>query len=202
MMAERPRAAPLQAFVPGRPKDMTLGRVTAMATVAVLLTMTLGIGADQANATAASTGSNRTLRTSGWDSRIKPIADAVAKLRGLEFEHPVAVKFLSGAAFDKKVSVDEKLSKKDRAEIEHSEAHFRAIGLIASDVDLLDAINSFQTSGVLAFYSPKTKQVTVKGTDVDIATTVTLRARAHPHVAGPALRPHLADQGRAPYPFQ
>jgi len=112
--------------------------------------------------------------TDEWDSRIKPIADAVAKLRGLEFEHPVPVKFLSDAAFDKKVSVDEKLSKKDRADIEHSEGQFRAIGLIASDVDLLDAINSFQTSGVLAFYSPKSKQVTVKGTDVDISTRVTL----------------------------
>jgi hypothetical protein len=112
--------------------------------------------------------------TNEWDSRIKPIADSVAKLRGLAFEHPVPVRFLSDAAFDKKVSLDEKLSNEDRADLEHSEGQFRAIGLIASDVDLLDAVNSFQTSGVLAFYSPKTKQVTVKGTDVDISTRVTL----------------------------
>jgi hypothetical protein len=153
---------------------MTLGRVTAMATVAVLLTMPLGIGAHPANAAAPSTGSGPTARADGWDSRIKPIADEVAKLRGLTFEHPVPVKFLSEAAFAKKVAVDEKLSKKDRADIEHSEGQFRAIGLLASGVDLLDAINSFQKSGVLAFYSPKTKQVTVRGTDVDISTRVTL----------------------------
>jgi hypothetical protein len=111
---------------------------------------------------------------SGWDSRIKPIADEVAKLRGLEFEHPVPVTFLSDAAFDKKVSINDKLSKQDRADLNHNESEFRAIGLMAGGVDLADAIDSFQSSGVLAFYSPKTKRVTVKGTDVDVSTRVTL----------------------------
>jgi hypothetical protein len=143
---------------------MTPRRMLAIVTVVVLALAVLGVVTDQAG---AATGAS-------WDARIKPIADEVAKLRGLDFKHPVPVTFLSDAAFDKKVSVDDKLSKQDKADLEHSEGEFRAIGLMASGVDLLDAVNSFQTSGVLAFYSPKTKRVTVKGEDIDISTRVTL----------------------------
>ena len=47
-----------------------------------------------------------------WDPRLAPIADQVAELRGLKFDHPVAAEFLDDAAFEKQVTVDKgKLSK-------------------------------------------------------------------------------------------
>ena len=111
-----------------------------------------------------------------WDPRLAPIADQVAELRRLKFDHPVAAEFLDDAAFEKRVTVDKgKLSKADKADIERSQGQLRAVGLIGADVDLLDATSSLQTSGVLAYYSPKTKKITVKGTSTDdISTRVTV----------------------------
>jgi hypothetical protein len=111
-----------------------------------------------------------------WDPRLKPIADKVAKLRKLSFEHPVAAEFLSDAAFEKKVSVDRgKLTKADKEDIERSQAQLRAVGLIGADVDLLGSFESLQQSGVLAYYDPTTKKITVKGTDLDdVSTRVTV----------------------------
>jgi hypothetical protein len=111
-----------------------------------------------------------------WDPRIAPIAHEVEKLRKLEFEHPVAVEFLSEAEFEKKVAVDKgKLSASDKRSAERSQSQLRAVGLIGPDVDLLDATSSLQQSGVLAYYEDATKSITVKGTNVDdIATRVTL----------------------------
>ena len=111
-----------------------------------------------------------------WDPRLRPIADEVAKLRKLDFEHPVAAEFLDDAAFEKKVTTDRgKLSKQDKRDLERSQAQLRAVGLIGADVDLFDAVGSLQTSGVLAYYDPKTKKITVKGTNLDdVATRVTV----------------------------
>jgi hypothetical protein len=111
-----------------------------------------------------------------WDPRIEPIAHEVEKLRKLDFEHPVAVTFLTDAAFEKKVGIDKgKLSAADKRDAERSQSQLRAVGLIGPDVDLIDANNSLQTSGVLAYYDNATKRITVKGTKLDdIATKVTL----------------------------
>ena len=107
-----------------------------------------------------------------WDPRLKPIADKVAELRHLKFDHPVAARFLDDAAFEKKVAVDRsKLTKEDKESIARAQGQLRAVGLIGSDVDLLDATESLQQSGVLAYYDPKTKQITVKGTDLDEVST-------------------------------
>jgi hypothetical protein len=49
------------------------------------------------------------------------------------------------------------------------------VGLIGPDVDIVDAMSSLQTSGVLAYYDPSTKKITVKGTSTDDpATRVTV----------------------------
>ncbi len=139
-----------------------------------------------ASATAAGAEATSTTRTAPkptraptpkeWDPRVAPIAHEVEKLRKLEFEHPVAVEFLSEAAFEKKVSVDKgKLSASDKRSAQRSQSQLRAVGLIGPDVDLLDATSSLQQSGVLAYYENATKSITVKGKNADdVATRVTL----------------------------
>ncbi len=111
-----------------------------------------------------------------WDARIRPIAAKVERLRGLKFDHPVEVDFLSEAAFEKKVAVDKgKLTKQDKQEIETAQSQLRAVGLIGAGVDIVDATSSLQTSGVLAYYDPKAKKITAKGTSVDdVSLRVTL----------------------------
>src|SRR3979411_2149485 len=66
-----------------------------------------------------------------WDPRLQPIADKVAELRNLAFDHPVTAEFLTDAAFEKKVAIDKgKLSKQDKAELERSQGQARARRLV------------------------------------------------------------------------
>src|SRR5262245_5888854 len=156
---------------------LRVGRTTLVLLVLLALLGIAGMTADVAGAKAAPTTAPTTAPVpERWDRRIEPIAHVVEKLRKLDFEHPVAVEFLSDAAFEKRVAVDKgKLSASDKRSAERSQSQLRAVGLIGPDVDLLDATSSLQKSGVLASYENATKKITVKGKNVDdVATRVTL----------------------------
>jgi hypothetical protein len=113
--------------------------------------------------------------TTTWDKRVLPIAREVEKLRGLQFEHPVPVDFLSNAAFNKSVAVSrDSLSADDKAQLQRAQSQLRSIGLLGDDVDLIDSISALQTSGALAKYDPKKKRATVRGKKIGVATKVTL----------------------------
>src|SRR5690242_9943869 len=89
-----------------------------------------------------------------WDPRILPYVKIVEKQRGLTFLHPVAVRFLPSAEFEKGVRTDEKdLDKDDKAEIRQFTGLMRALGLIKGDVDLFGAFNTASGSETLAYYS-------------------------------------------------
>jgi hypothetical protein len=110
-----------------------------------------------------------------WDKRIEPIADIAAKLRGLSFEHPVPVRFLSPAKFEKTLHADQgKLSKEDRAELQHVTGLFRALGLLAGDIDLEKAVSGFQGGAVLAYYSFEDERITVRGKTITPSVKATL----------------------------
>ncbi len=110
-----------------------------------------------------------------WDTRVASLVSFVEDERGLQFEHPVEVEFLSEATFKQRVTTSEaSLTKDDRADIHNSETFLRALGLIDGDTDLFAEVNRTQSEGVLAFYDPDTKQITVRGTKLDMATRVTL----------------------------
>src|SRR4051794_35780890 len=65
-----------------------------------------------------------------WDSRVLPYVKIVEKERRLTFKHPVEVRFLEPAAFEKTVQSEEKdLDKEERAEIDQTTSLFRAFGL-------------------------------------------------------------------------
>jgi hypothetical protein len=161
------------------PTPPALGRLGRRAgpVLLVLLLLQLVVGGATAGAAEGAKATTTTAPTpEHWDRRIEPIAREVEKLRKLDFEHPVAVEFLGEAAFEKKVSVDKaKLSAADKRSAERSQSQLRAVGLIGPDVDLVDATSDLQKSGVLAYYANGTKDITVKGKDVDdVATRVTL----------------------------
>ena len=123
----------------------------------------------------AATGSTSPWFPKQWDPRVAPIAAEVARLRGLDFEHPVSVRFLSPAEFEKEVSSDPRsLSHDARAEIDRQAADFRALGLINGNVDLAKALNTTSQSGTLAFYSYIHKNIVVRGTTLDAEHRVTL----------------------------
>ena len=162
-------------MTPPDPCGVLRARARAAIVVIVLVfTVAAGVGAPAASA--ERTASTTTTTPKKWDARLKPIADKVAELRKLDFEHPVVAEFLDDARFEKQVTIDkEKLSKQDKADAERAQAQLRAVGLIGADVDLVDAVGSLQSSGVLAYYEPKTKKITVKGTNLDdVSTRVTV----------------------------
>jgi len=111
-----------------------------------------------------------------WDPQIEPIAKAVETLRGLKFDHPVAVRFLTEADFVKRQrSERSKLSASDKAELTRAQSQLRALGLIGQGVDLFDASNDISSSDVLAYYDPRTKRVTVRGKgEIGVTARVTL----------------------------
>lgn len=102
-----------------------------------------------------------------WDARILPYVQVVQKERGLTFMHPVKVRFLADKEFEKTVRTDEsKLDKDARTEIEQVTGLFRALGLLAGDVNLFDAFNDARGSGTLAYYSSEDKEIVIRGRSV------------------------------------
>jgi hypothetical protein len=99
----------------------------------------------------------------------------VERTRGLHFEHPVTVDFVPESAFKRQVTTDEdELTDEEKTDLENSVAFLRSLGLVEGNVDLFDAMNQQTSEGVLAFYSPETKKITIRGTTLDVATRVTV----------------------------
>jgi hypothetical protein len=110
-----------------------------------------------------------------WDSRIAPLAKIVENKRGLFFQHPVTVKFLPPAAFEKTVTTDDsKLDSHDRKELKQFAGLMRAFGLIKGDINLLQASNEASGAGTLAYYSYDDKTITIRGKKLTPAVRVTL----------------------------
>jgi hypothetical protein len=110
-----------------------------------------------------------------WDARVLDIVAFDENERGLTFKHPVEIEFMTEDDFKAQVTTsDDELSDEEKAQTEQFEASFRALGLIGGDVDLLKSENDIQGGGTLAYYSSDDKKVRVRGTELDVATKVTL----------------------------
>ncbi len=110
-----------------------------------------------------------------WDAQVAPIAARVAQLRGLTFEHPVKVEYVSPADFEEEVTASAEELENQKDEIEQATAVFRAAGLLGGDVDLGEAVNDTAASAVIALYDPESKKILVRGDGpFTVETRVTL----------------------------
>lgn len=110
-----------------------------------------------------------------WDAKVRPYVDYVEKERGLKFDHPVYVDFLTDAEFDKEVtSTDSDLDENDRKEIRRSEGLLRALGLLPAGVDLLDAVNELSRGSVIGLYDDEDKRIRMRGTALTLPVRSTL----------------------------
>jgi hypothetical protein len=110
-----------------------------------------------------------------WDPRLEPLAQVVADLRGRPFPEPVAVEFLDDEGFREAIaSANGELDDEDRAALDASTVELRALGLVAPDADLLGQYDQLAGGGTLAFYDTETDVITVRGTELDAATRVTV----------------------------
>jgi hypothetical protein len=157
-------------FMPSRPpRAKRSSGVWVAALVGLIAVAALAVGA----VVFFTRGSNDSPKQ--WDAQVAPIAARVAQLRGLAFEHPVKLEYLSPADFEKEVTASPDDLKAQKDEIEQATAVFRAAGLIGGDVDLGKAVNDTQAADVIALYDPKSKKILVRGNGpFTIETRVTL----------------------------
>ena len=110
-----------------------------------------------------------------WDTRIAPFAEIVEDERGLEFDHPIYVDFLSVKEFQKQVSSDEEdLTAEERKEIEQSTGMMRAVGLLEGKVDLFESSNKLAKVGTLGYYSYEDERIRIRGERLTPAVQSTL----------------------------
>ncbi|MCU1369621.1 MAG: hypothetical protein JWO77_815 [Ilumatobacteraceae bacterium] len=112
---------------------------------------------------------------SAWDGRVDAIATWVAEERDLDFEHPVAVNFLSEKAYTaRSTEGGDDDSVESQQYYDDQLAQLRALGFVTGDVDLKAANDTLSDSGTLAYYDPDLEQVFVRGTEMTPALRVTL----------------------------
>jgi hypothetical protein len=110
-----------------------------------------------------------------WDPRVSDLVAFVEDERGLSFEHPVRVDFLTTEEYSDASRVDEEaLTEKDRRLIEESSAILEALGMVPAGTDMFDTTNEMTDAGTLAFYDPLTETVSVRGTELTTVVEVTL----------------------------
>jgi hypothetical protein len=110
-----------------------------------------------------------------WDPRVVDLAGIVEDERGLRFDHPVAVDFLTAEQYSQRTRVDEsELTRDDRRLIEEGTAPLRALGLVPADFDAVESANDLSDTATVAFYDPLTERITVRGTAMTTDMRVTL----------------------------
>lgn len=110
-----------------------------------------------------------------WDPRVAELATYVESARGLEFDHPVLVDFLTPDEYTKESTADQDtLDKDSRADLDRQAASLRALGVASGAVDLFAAFNIVADGGTLAFYDPVEQVVRVRGTTMTVGLQVTL----------------------------
>lgn len=110
-----------------------------------------------------------------WDDRVGPFVEFVESERGLSFEHPVHVDFLTDEEVrDQVTASDTDLSDEDLDDIESTAGFFRALGLIEGDWDVFESFNQLSGSGTLGYYEFDTQRIVMRGRELTPAVRATL----------------------------
>ena len=109
-----------------------------------------------------------------WDKLIRPEVRLAQNARLLRFKHPVAVRFLPSPAFTKALLKDDQGSAYQTQQLEHAGDLLRSFGLLDDSVDVVAATDQFSGAAVLAYYSPETGSITVRGRRITPSVKATL----------------------------
>jgi hypothetical protein len=106
---------------------------------------------------------------SQWDPRVAKLADYVERHTDFDFEHPVRTRFLADDEFEKLVTDDEdELTDEDREYYDATGRLLRSLGLADGDIDLFADQNALNAGGILAYYSPKDREMVIRMNPDDI----------------------------------
>jgi len=110
-----------------------------------------------------------------WDPRVADLAAFVEDERGLTFDHPVYVDFLTSVAYTEETTeADESMADDERTGLDRYAAELRALGVASGELDLFAAFNQVSDGGTLAFYDPTDQRVRVRGTEMTVGLEVTI----------------------------
>lgn len=110
-----------------------------------------------------------------WDPKVADLVDYVEGERGLRFEHPVHVDFLTAGEYSDMVRVDAAdLTEEDTDALDEQMAVLRALGLASGEVDPVETTNDLADAGTLAYYDIAREHVVVRGTELTVDLQVTL----------------------------
>ncbi len=111
-----------------------------------------------------------------WDPRVVDLAAFVEDERGIEFDHPVYVDFLTPAEYTAETTDDDEVlsEEAERLDFDRYAGQLRALGVASGELDLYAAFNAVIDSGTLAFYDPTDERVRVRGTEMTVGLEVTL----------------------------
>jgi len=109
-----------------------------------------------------------------WDKRIRPEVEVAEKQRGLDFKHAVRVRFLTPSTFERTLVHEDRITAKDRRQIRQETGLLRALGLLSGNADLVRAEKDFSSAAVLAYYSFRTRSITIRGHHITPSVKATL----------------------------
>lgn len=144
---------------------------TRVTSVAIALTLVVGLVA----AGVKTMGDDGPPHPARWDPRVAELADFVEQARGLDYDHPVAVDFLSPAEYTKaSIGDSADLAADEIADLDRSVEQLRGLGVVSGELDLAGTLDQVTDSGTLAFYSPDDERIRVRGTEMSVGLQVTL----------------------------
>ncbi|MFV1991165.1 MAG: hypothetical protein ACC652_10535, partial [Acidimicrobiales bacterium] len=110
-----------------------------------------------------------------WDERIEEYVRIVEQSRGLSFQNPVFVEFLSEEDFRETVTEDEEhLSDEDQEFYDYYAGLLRSYGLLEGDVNLFEENNELFGDSVVGFYSDDSKTLTIRGEEITTDVKLTI----------------------------
>jgi hypothetical protein len=99
-----------------------------------------------------------------FDAGVTDIARFVEQARGHAYKQPVKVELVDDAEFNRRLLAD---FDKDADSMRTDEQVLKALELIPADSDYVVALRKTVSEGVLGFYDPETKELVVRGTELN-----------------------------------
>ena len=115
-----------------------------------------------------------------WDARVLDLVNFVEDDRGLLYEHPVTIDFLTAEEYTAGILERDEAADEDVEDLDQAEAGCRAMGLVTGDVDLVEALHAVRDEGTLAYYDQDEDRIIIHGTEISPALSVTLVREATP----------------------
>lgn len=110
-----------------------------------------------------------------WDERVLDLVTVVEQTRGLRFENPVFVEFLSDDEFRETVTNDaDDLTEEDEEFYAFYAGLLRAYGVAEGDIDLFEENNDLYGDRIIGYYDNGTKKLTLRGEELTVEVKLTI----------------------------